>query len=688
MVLLAAGLIGIYKSNAITEEKLNEIMATSRQRALAFEAISLLSKGNLKGEGHFIDSLERKNIQLVIGKMEALQKALVNGDELYQIPFTKSQELTEKIIRTSPLLISSYDRLNAMLHLNGVWNTIDANKSAIELEEYASKMGDVTALIIQESEEARAFANTFFFLLVVVGALILFGVYFIAIKPLSVRLSNSEKVYEDAILEFQKVRQRWADSLISLSQQFRIPAFGFQDSLNKLSRGEMNERQKGEVIFQLESSADFVQELIENIRMIAEMESNGFQSHKSVIDLKSFLNSTIAQVQNIFGGGKYTIGLDISDRIPGSLMQDQQLLHHTIIQVLSYRLVVLQQTDLMLRVELLNSDAGLMQLKFSVEGKSEQNTVFSDSHLLMNDKSGLDITKKFVEKIGGRFSNENEATSFTVVFESSASQDSTDITKLKGLKAAMFLSDEINQSMLKKQLTNWGVYAVPFSIIGTADELEAALQKYDFCIADSAFLLKDDGYAIKLINRFSFEKPPVFFVLSTDENRVHLTHSFVRGILRDPIELEELLSVLLSFAANVGPNRLMQASSNSKPNSKLNFLVCYQDDLERVKAQRNVKLLGYRCDVAGTHEEAIASLGLNQYNVLVAESKFFSDPSSALKKKLKQLNAKGSKMVVIEINDSGVLALNSKDGGLIDQAISKSLGVKEVQSVVDEWFEV
>ena len=120
LVLLSAGLIGVYKSNSITEEKLAEIMATSRQRAMAFEAISLLSKSNIKGDGHAIDTLERKDIQLVIGKMEALQKALVNGDDLYQIPFTKSQELTEKILKTSPLLIANYDRLTAMLHLNGV----------------------------------------------------------------------------------------------------------------------------------------------------------------------------------------------------------------------------------------------------------------------------------------------------------------------------------------------------------------------------------------------------------------------------------------------------------------------------------------------------------------------------------------------------------------------------------------
>ena len=127
LVLLSAGLIGVYKSNSIIEEKLAEIMATSRQRAMAFEAISLLSKSNIEGDGHAIDTLERKDIQLVIGKMEALQKALVNGDDLYQIPFTKSQELTEKILKTSPLLISSYDRLTAMLHLNGVWSTSDAN---------------------------------------------------------------------------------------------------------------------------------------------------------------------------------------------------------------------------------------------------------------------------------------------------------------------------------------------------------------------------------------------------------------------------------------------------------------------------------------------------------------------------------------------------------------------------------
>lgn len=685
--LLSIGIIGVSRSKKINEDKMAETMVSSRLRAMAFECSALLREGNVIGDGHAIDQEEANKIQLIIGKLEELQKALVNGNEVYMIPDSKSPELTAQILKTSPPILAVYDQISQMIHADKIWNVEKTTESISKLNLYAEEMSRVTGVVLSESDGANKVSDIALILLIVGGIVLLVGAYFVLLAPLLKRTAVSEFLISDSRKEIEIMKRRWSESLMGLYHQFQLPAFAFQNVLTKFE-STTNEQVDEKMKRQFESSVEFLNEVVEEMRMMAEIESQSFQSTRSIIDLNEFLRSTTQEVSSVFGIDKCSIQIEVDNGIPLGLVQDQQLLHHCLIQVLCNHLILLNRTNITMRVELLNQDAGLVQIKFLFLSQAVSRSESSGNTVILDEVYSLEMTQKFVEKLGGKLSQELGQTFFTVVFETRDAIELNDVSRLKGLKAALFVSDIENQLLLKKQLASWGVYAVPFSRIGQQDELESVLSKFNFCIADEAFLSSQGNDVINALNRRVEQHPLLFFVLCKEVDRATLKHSFIRGFLTDPLSIEELLHLLLNFSDVFLKQNVRSISSDFKPKDKLSFLVAHSDDLMRGGAQRNIQVMGYDCRVASTTKDTIAALNERQFDVLLAESSFFINHNNALNERLKMLASRGGQMVVIEIKTGESIDAKLSENNLVDQTISNRLGIKEVQSVISEWFEV
>jgi hypothetical protein len=686
-IFLFAGVFGVYRSKKNIEDKLAETMVSSRLRAMAFEGIAVLSEGNLKGDGHAIDEEEKKKVQLIFGKLEEMQKALVNGNEVYKIPDAKSPRLTKEILKTSPLILSAYELVSQMIHNDKTWHISVADQSINQLRSYADEMSSVTALVLSEGDEVRSWSNLSFLILIFGSVILILGAYFISLKPMLKRVQLSDKLIAETRKEIELMRQRWSQNLLGLYQQFRLPGLGFQNVQEKLE-GQRGAKIDAALIKQFESTVEFIDELVDEVRLLAEMETQSFQSRRTIIDLQNFLETTTNDVNNVVGADNCRIHVEISRGIPSGLVQDQQLLHHCIIQVLANHLITTTGNEITIRVSLLNQDSGLVQIKFSFISKEFSSNKANGNGVFMEDPLRMDITQKFVEKLGGKLSSEMGQPYFTVVFETADSVELSDVSKLIGLKAALFLSDIENQVLLKKQLSSWGVYAVPFSKFGTVEEMESVLGKFHFCITDAHYLNNRVDELVNALNRNMENQSILFFVVCKDHERPALTHSFIRGFLSDPVSIDELMKLLLNFSTGLFKQNVRPLDVELKNKGKLNFLVAHSDDLMRIAAQRNILVMGYNCDIASDPFDTVSSLAQKEYHVLLAESSFFTTNNAVFSQHLKMLNNQGSDMVVIEIKSGETIEEKLESSDLIDQSISERVGVKEVQSVVNEWFEV
>lgn len=686
-IFLFAGVFGVYKSKKDIEDKMAETMVSSRLRSMAFEGIAILSEGNFKGDGHSIDEEEKKKVQLIFGKLEEMQKALVNGNEVYKIPDAKSPKLTKEILKTSSHILSAYELVSQMIHNDKTWHISVADQSINHLRSYADEMSSVTALVLSEGDEARNWSDISFLVLIFSSLILIVGSYFISLKPMLKRVQLSDQLIADTRKEIELMRQRWSQNLLGLYQQFRLPALGFQNVQGKLE-GQHGGKIDATLIKQFESSVDFIDELVDEVRLLAEMETQSFQSRRSIIDLQNFLETTAIDVNNVVGADNCRIHVEMGRGIPAGLVQDQQLLRHCIIQVLANHLITTNGNEITIRVSLLNQDSGLVQIKFSFISKEILSHKTNGNTVFMDDQLRMDITQKFVEKLGGKLSSEMGQPYFTVVFETGDSVELSDVSKLIGLKAALFLSDMENQLLLKKQLSSWGVYAVPFSKLGSVEEMESVLGKFQICIADAHFLNNRGDEVVNALNRKMENQSILFFVVCKEHERPALTHSFIRGFLSDPISIDELMKLLLNFSTVLFKQNVRSLDAELKNKGKLNFLVAHSDDLMRTGAQRNIQVMGYNCDIASNPMDTISSLGQKEYHVLLAESTFFTTNNSSFSQHLKMLNNQGSDMVVIEIKSGETIEEKLESSDLIDQSISERVGIKEVQSVVNEWFEV
>jgi CheY-like chemotaxis protein len=242
---------------------------------------------------------------------------------------------------------------------------------------------------------------------------------------------------------------------------------------------------------------------------------------------------------------------------------------------------------------------------------------------------------------------------------------------------------------LVKQLSIWGVQAIPFNSPDLVLEMIDNLNKFDLCILDEK-LLKIDGVPLaeRIRDKYTSKELPIILVTNTTVALLQNNKEYYNAILGKPVKQNNLLETILMLKKGDIP--LVSKTGNHQGDfnkNHLKILIAHDNDLTRAVAEKNLRLLGHDCTAVSNGKDAIEKAGNGKFDLLLVDSDLTGITGIETVKKIRKISNAAVMPVVIGMSDKeGREKKNLLDSGM-DDLVARSVGLDEIQTKIDQWFE-
>jgi PAS domain S-box-containing protein len=245
---------------------------------------------------------------------------------------------------------------------------------------------------------------------------------------------------------------------------------------------------------------------------------------------------------------------------------------------------------------------------------------------------GLSISKRLVEKMGGRMWFDSEygkgsTFHFTIIVNSSGVSMKKGIpdglTITKGKTVLIVDDNERNRMILTKQLESWLINPIPASSGFQALEILRRIPKIDAAILDMQMPEMDGSMLAQSIKKLPGKKKmPLILLSSFGRKELPETSQHFSAQLSKPVRPSILLETLLS----VFSHQPVQVHENTHQNSvfdkhlaekfPLRILLAEDNVINQKVASRMLERMGYRIDLAADGLEVLQALERQTYDLV------------------------------------------------------------------------
>jgi signal transduction histidine kinase/DNA-binding response OmpR family regulator len=697
------GLFYSWRANAVAKQQLASITVSTKQKSQAFElAQKILYLQNISTTRD-LSKEEINEVKAILFRWQAAQKALVNGDEAYGIARADSKEIVSAVQNTSAPFIKAGEAIAQLSVKKNNWTNEEVAVVYSSIQEYSSKINDVIVLVNKETDAINLSLMVQLIFLILISLVTVIAGSFVFLRPILNRGMEAEGVKETASEELELVRKEKSEFLTQLSNEIKTPLSGVIGMSDLLLKTKLDEEQF-RYAKSIRSGSSRLMDLINDIIDHTLMEAGELEIEKDSFEFVDSMEQVMDLMRPLAMEKGIEMILDIDQRIPTRLIQDERRLRQVLINIIGNAVKYTDRGEVLIKVELLNEEGGFVQLKTTISDTGigmdihAQRRVFASfAHANSEgEKSGaglgLFISKKLIDKMGGRIwleSTPNRGTKvfFTLVAESEGLLPMSKVSALNGKKVLVVDDNKTSLKILVKQLSSYGMQAIPFNSPDLVEDMIGNLTRFDLALIDLE-MPKVNG--VSLAERIRDKYPNAvlpMIVMSQSGTKVFENKSTLfDAYITKPVKQSKLLETVVSVMdIKVHSGDSIGKHEGSFGRKHLNILIAHDNELTRAVAVKNLSLLGHRCSEAHTGDQIIELAGKTSYDMVLVDTEVESLRGMDAVRKLRQITSEDRMPLIVGLVENVDSKRKNEVKGL-DTILNRKLETEDVQKTIDEWF--
>lgn len=686
-----------------------KVNLAARQRTLAQTMSKDVLKLRLAGEAKWQEHKVLEDLELVFQKWENTHRALLYGETSYQIDGKNSDEVIQFFREVEPSYTIFYRSVSGILEKPADPALFDAHADALlqSEEEYLHVMNLITFQYSKEADALVAWLRRLELILACVLLIALIAGFKFIIRPVLLRMQkqNAELVLLND--ELKKAGEVKSNFIANISQEIQSPMHGIIGMSQLLLQSDLKSEQRQHTET-LKRSADILMGMLGDILDYGRMEAGIMQLNPEKFRIDDVIDDVFDSLKPICIDKNLELVRFIEKQVPQTIIQDPVRVRQILFHLLSNAVKFTEKGEVELRVDRINEESGLVQLKFSVrdtgigmshEVKQKIFESFNQADTGSNREFGgsglgLSICKHLVGLMNGQIWAESKQGKgstfyFTIVAELSSDEKSPVFStpKIEGKRAMVVDDNKTNLKILVRLLANWGIQATPFNSPDLVADILGSLNKFDLCIVD-LMMPGVDGKTLAKRIREMYPKGelPVIVLVPQGHSMLEDKESLFDAVVSKPVKQEKLLAAI---------NRLMNVDDSiaarkkqaaSKPAfAGLNVLIAEDNPLHVAVAERTMRNLGFNIEHASSKDEIYQKIRRNHFDVVMIDTALTGLESAELAEHLKDVEPDVNKRpVLIGIQDSTKSSFTKESG--LDDTVQAPFDPDELSNKMWNWF--
>ncbi len=469
------------------------------------------------------------------------------------------------------------------------------------------------------------------------------------IEQLVQRRHETELALREAKESADSANRAKSDFLANMSHEIRTPLNAVVGMTSILLDSNLNAEQQ-DYVETIRHSSDALLDIINDILDFSKIEAGKMEIELIPCDLRSCVEQVVDMFSSRAVESNLDLGMYVQPQVPHWVATDPTRLRQVLVNLVGNALKFTEKGGVGIFVQGIPRE-NKWEIRFSIEDTGigiPQNRVnqlfqaFSQVDASTTRKYGgtglgLAITSRLVALLGGTIEvqsvlGKGSTFSFSIVVEESAAADLPlprviDLSSQAGTEVLVVDDIAINRRILQKQLNSWG-----FKVTLTDGPLEALEKiktghRYGLILLDFNMPVMNGAELALEMTKILTTLPPTILLSSRGKQTDQAGPLILRRLTKPvkPTELRLVIGELLSLPdpkLNDHNERIKAAPRHDHLFAQrypLRILVAEDVAVNRKVIELYLKRLGYRADLVADGQEALDSLSVNSYDLILMD---------------------------------------------------------------------